>query len=89
MSEPHTNKSKTEVELDLSNNATKSDLKNATAVNTSQFAKKCYLANLKSDVDKLDIDELKNEQNGLNSLESKVDKLNMGKLKSPQAHLKN
>ena len=36
------------------------DLKNATAVDTSDFAKKTDLANLKSDVDKLDIDTLKN-----------------------------
>ena len=47
------------VELDLSNYATKADLKNATGVNTSDFAKKTDLASLKSDVDKLDIDKLK------------------------------
>ena len=46
------------VELDLSNYATKSDLKNATDVDTSKFAKKVDLANLKSNVDKLDIDKL-------------------------------
>ena len=38
--------------------ATKADLKNATGVDTSTFAKKVGLANLKSDVDKLDIDKL-------------------------------
>ena len=48
------------VELDLSNYATKTDLKNAAGVDTSDFAKKTDLANLKSDVDKLDIDKLKN-----------------------------
>ena len=48
------------VELDLSNYATKSDLKNATGVDTSKFAKKVDLANLKSDANKLDIDKLKN-----------------------------
>ena len=37
--------------------------------------KKTDLANLKSDVDKLDIDELKNVPSGLSNLESKVDKL--------------
>ena len=47
------------VELDLSNYATKADLKNATGVDTSDFAKKTDLANLKSDVDKLDIDKFK------------------------------
>ena len=45
-------------ELDLSNYATK-DLKNATGVDTLDFAKKTDLANLKSDVDKLDINKLK------------------------------
>ena len=48
-------KNKTEVQLDLSNYATKSDLKNC--VDTSQITKKDYLANLKLQVDKLDIDK--------------------------------
>ena len=39
------------VELDLPNYATKTDLKNVTGVDTSSFAKKIDLANLKSDVD--------------------------------------
>ena len=43
------------VELDLSNYATKADLKNATGVDRSTFAKKVKLANLKSNLDKLDI----------------------------------
>ena len=46
-------------ELDLSNYTTKSDLKNVTGVDTSDFAKKTDLANLKSDVDKLDIEKSK------------------------------
>ena len=46
--------------LDLSNCATKADLKNH--VNTSKFDKKVDLANLKSNVDKVDIDKLKNYQ---------------------------
>ena len=50
-------KNKMEVELDLSNSATKSDLKNTTGVETSQFAKKDDLANLKSVNVKLDIDK--------------------------------
>ena len=41
------------VELDLSNYATKADLKEATNVDTSDFAKKTDLANLKSDLEKL------------------------------------
>ena len=47
------------VELDLPNYATKTDLKNATKLDISDFAKKIDLGHLKSDVDKLDIDELK------------------------------
>ena len=48
------------VKLDLSNYATKMDLKNATGIDTSSFAKKFDLANLKSNLDKLDVDKLKN-----------------------------
>ena len=48
------------VELDLSNYVTKADLKTATGVDISKFAKKVDLAHLKSNVDKLDIDKLKN-----------------------------
>ena len=48
------------VELDLSIYETKSDLENAIGVDTSKLAKKVDLASLKSDVDKLDIDKLKN-----------------------------
>ena len=40
------------VELDLSNNATKSDLKGAAGIDTSQLAKKINLGNIKSDVDR-------------------------------------
>ena len=46
------------VELDLSNNVTKVDIKNAVGVDTSDFAAKVDLASLKSDLDKLDIKEL-------------------------------
>ena len=42
------------VELDLSNYATKADLKNATGVDTSSFAKTVNFASLHSNVDKLD-----------------------------------
>ena len=46
------------VKFDLSNYATKTDLKNVTHVDTSLFALKTNLANLKTEVDKLDIDKL-------------------------------
>ena len=47
------------VELDLSNYATKTDLKNVTHVDVSSFALKTNLANLKTEVDKIDIAKLK------------------------------
>ena len=43
----------------MSNYATKSDLKNATGVHTSKSAKKANLTNLKSEVDKLGIGNIK------------------------------
>ena len=43
------------VELDLSNYATKADLKNATGIDTSKFAKKIDCASLKLEIDLLDI----------------------------------
>ena len=59
------------VELDLSNYVTKVDLKNAIGVDTSD------LANLKSDVDKLDIDKLKNVPSNLSGWKSKVRKFDV------------
>ena len=47
------------VEIDLSNYATKADIKNISHVDTSSFALKTNLADLKSEVDKLEIDKLK------------------------------
>ena len=47
------------VELDLANYATKADLKNITHVDVSSFASKTNLAALKTEVDKIDADELK------------------------------
>ena len=46
------------VKVDLSNYATKADIKNITHVDTSNFALKTNLANLKTEVAKLDIDKL-------------------------------
>ena len=53
------NKNKIEIELDLSDYATEPNLKNAIRIDISQFAKKYDLANLKSDFDKLDLENLK------------------------------
>ena len=58
----------------------KIDLKNPTGIDTSSFAKKVYLASLKSNVDKLDIDKLKNLPTNLSNLKNKVDKLDVYKL---------
>ena len=46
------------VKTDLSNYVTKADIKNVSHVDTSSFALKTNLANLKTKVDKLDIDKL-------------------------------
>ena len=71
--EPKPLRGKVKFELDLSNYATKAN---------SKFAEKVDLGNLKSNIDKLNIDKLKNVSNGLSSLKNKVDKLNIGKLES-------
>ena len=68
------------VELDLSNYATKADLRNATGVNISKFAKRTDLADFKSDVDELDIDKIEDVPIGLSNLKSKVDKLDVDRL---------
>ena len=46
------------IKLDLSNYATKTDIKNISHVDTSGFALKTNLATLKTEVDKLNIDKL-------------------------------
>ena len=48
----------TDVKVDLSNHATKTDLKNVTFVDTSSFALKTNLASLKTEVNKLYIGTL-------------------------------
>ena len=68
------------VKVDLSNYATKTDIKNISHVDTSSFALKSNLASLKTEVDKLDIDKLKSLPTNLSNLKSKVDKLDIDKL---------
>ena len=46
------------IKVDLSNYAAKTDFKNVTHVDTSSFALKTNLATLKTEVDKLDTDQL-------------------------------
>ena len=47
------------VKVDLSNYATKTDLKKATGIETSNLALKSNIAKLKTEVDKIDVDKLK------------------------------
>ena len=47
------------VKVDLSNYATKTDLKNISHIDVSSYALKTNLARLKSEVDKIDTDKLK------------------------------
>ena len=70
------------VELDLSNYATKADLTNTAGVDTSKFGKKVHFAGLKSNVDKSDINKLKNVPTNLSILKSEVYKLDVDKLVS-------
>ena len=60
------------VKVDLSNYATKADIKNVSHVDTSSFALKTNLANLKTEVDKLDIDKLVPIPNDLSKLSNVV-----------------
>ena len=82
------NKNKSKVELYLINYTTKCDFKIVTGVDTSQFAERNDFANLKSEIHKLNIDELKYVPSGLNSLKSKVHRLDVNKLMSVRADLK-
>ena len=55
---PSNHKENIKVEIDLSNYATKADIKNITLVDTSNFSLKANLPNLKTEVHRLDIDKL-------------------------------
>ena len=46
------------VKVDLSNYATKTDIKNISHIDTSNFALKSNLASLQTKIDKIDIDKL-------------------------------
>ena len=63
---------KIKVELDLSNYATKTDLKNVTHVDVSSSASKTNLTSLKTEVDKLDIAKLTPVPNDLAKLSNAV-----------------
>ena len=61
------------VELDLSNYATKNDLKNITHTDASSFASKTNLSALKTEVDKIDTDKLKTVPDDLAKLSNVVE----------------
>ena len=61
------------VELDLTNYATITDLKNITHVDVSSFASKTNLAALKAEVDKIDADKLKTTPTDLAKLTNAVE----------------
>ena len=60
------------VELDLTNYARKTNLKNITHVDVSSFASKTNLAALKTEVDKIDVDKLKTTPTDLDRLSNLV-----------------
>ena len=69
---PSNHKENIKVEIDLSNYATKADIKNITHVDTSNFALKTNLSSLKTKVDKLDIDKLATVLVDLSKLSNEV-----------------
>ena len=68
------------VKVDLSNYATKTDIKNISHGDPSSFGLKSNLASLKTEFHKLDNDRLKSLPNNLSNLKSKVGKLYIDKL---------
>ena len=60
------------VNIDLSNYATKADIKNISDVDTSSFARKSNLASLKTEIDKLDIEKLVDVSADLSKLSNVV-----------------
>ena len=69
---PQSHKENIKIKIDLSNYATKADIKNITHVDTSGFALKTNLSSLKTEVDKLDIDKLVPFPNDLSKLSNVV-----------------
>ena len=71
---PHKSSSNNiKVEVDLTNYATKTDLKNITHVDVSSFASKTNLAALKTEVHKIDADKLKTTPTDLAKLTNAVE----------------
>ena len=60
------------VKVDLSNYATKADIKNATGIDTSKLALKSNLVTLEAEVDKIDVNKLKTVPIDLSELSNVV-----------------
>ena len=69
---PSSHEENIKIKIDLTNYATKEDIKNITHVDTSSFALKTNLSSLKAEVDKLDIDKLVPIPNDLSKLSNVV-----------------
>ena len=69
---PSSHEENIKVEIDLTNYATKEDIKNIAHVDTSNFSLKTNLCSLKTEVDKLDIDKLVPIPNDLSKLSNVV-----------------
>ena len=69
---PSNHKENIKVEVDLSNYTTKANIKNITHLDTSNLVLKTNLANLKNEVDKLDIYKLVPIPNDLSQLSNVV-----------------
>ena len=69
---PYGSTNNIKVELDLANYATKDDVKNITHVDVSSYATKTNLAALKTEVDKIDTDQLKTGPDDLAKLSNVV-----------------
>ena len=69
---PRSHEENVKVKIDLSNYATKEDIRNITQVDTLNFALKTNLSSLKTEVDKLDIDKLVPVPNHLSKLSNVV-----------------
>ena len=69
---PSSHKENIKVKIDLTNHATKKDINDITHVDTSNFALETNLANLKTELDKLDIDKLVPIPNDLSKLSNVV-----------------
>ena len=77
------------LELELSNYATKEELEHATGMDNSDLATKKDFIALKAEVDKLDINKLTKIPTSLNDLKTKADDLDVGKLKTFPVDIKN